>query len=338
MNASNILSRGERAPDFVLPIRDGTPTRFYACAGGVPTVLIFAEAADEGVAAFIQALDDRAPQQIDAFVIQRSTDIPTGEHTVFADADDKVRTTYRLSELDAPFFFLLDPNLRVLFAQTIDDPQQAVSGIVRALQSEPRDDAPLEIAAQAPVLLIPNVLNTNICNTLIHIWETRGNEASGVEQSIRGNRRDILDDTNKKRRDHIVADEKLMRLLSTTIGRRIMPEIRKAFHFEATRFEGFKIACYDAAEKGFFRPHRDNLSPATAHRRFALTLLLNSDYEGGHLTFPEYGPHLYKPGPGNAIIFSCSHLHAVAPVTSGRRFALLSFLFGKNDNRTSRTI
>jgi len=35
------LGRGERAPDFVLPLQDGTPTRFYARAGGTPAVLLF---------------------------------------------------------------------------------------------------------------------------------------------------------------------------------------------------------------------------------------------------------------------------------------------------------
>src|SRR6267143_4080830 len=35
------LGRGERAPDFVLPLQDGTPTRFYARAGGTPAVLVF---------------------------------------------------------------------------------------------------------------------------------------------------------------------------------------------------------------------------------------------------------------------------------------------------------
>ncbi|MBA2528731.1 MAG: hypothetical protein H0V19_02005, partial [Euzebyales bacterium] len=33
------LERGERAPDFVLPRGDGTPTRFYALAGGRPAVV-----------------------------------------------------------------------------------------------------------------------------------------------------------------------------------------------------------------------------------------------------------------------------------------------------------
>ena len=33
-----------------------------------------------------------------------------------------------------------------------------------------------------------------------------------------------------------------------------MPEVSKAFAFRATRFEGFTIACYDAATGGFSAP------------------------------------------------------------------------------------
>ena len=110
--------------------------------------------------------------------------------------------------------------------------------------------------------------------------------------------------------------------------------LRKAFAFRATRFEGFKIACYDAAEGGHFRAHRDNLSPSTEHRRFALTLNLNDGYEGGHLRFPEYGAYLYRPGAGGAVVFSGSHLHEALPVTRGKRYVLLSFLFGEGDRRS----
>jgi predicted 2-oxoglutarate/Fe(II)-dependent dioxygenase YbiX len=107
-----------------------------------------------------------------------------------------------------------------------------------------------------------------------------------------------------------------------------MPEVRKAFAFRATRFEGFKIACYDASTGGFFRAHRDNLTLSTAHRVFALTLNLNDAYEGGQLRFPEYGNQLYRPDAGAALVFSCAHLHEVRDVTAGRRFVLLSFLYG----------
>ena len=67
-----------------------------------------------------------------------------------------------------------------------------------------------------------------------------------------------------------------------------------------------------------------------------MTLNLNQDYDGGHLRFPEYGPHLYRPEPGSALVFSCSHLHEVTEVTKGRRFAVLSFLFGEGDVRASQ--
>ncbi len=60
-----------------------------------------------------------------------------------------------------------------------------------------------------------------------------------------------------------------------------------------------------------------------------MTLNLNTgEYEGGHLRFPEYGPHLYKPGLGDAVVFSCSLVHQALPVTSGTRYVLLSFFFG----------
>ena len=94
---------------------------------------------------------------------------------------------------------------------------------------------------------------------------------------------------------------------------RFPDEVAKAFAYEATRFEGFKIARYDAPE-GRFLAHRDNLSPSTRHRRFALTLNLNDGYEGGRLRFPEYGPMLYRPPAGGALLFSCSLLHEVTPL------------------------
>ena len=154
------------------------------------------------------------------------------------------------------------------------------------------------ITTQAPVLLIPYALDQGLCQSLIHVWETQGNVATGVEQSRGARREATLRPDRKRRHDHTVRDAQLLRYLTSTIGRRVMPEVSKAFAFRATRFEGFKIACYDAATGGFFRAHRDNLSPATAHRRFALSLNLNAGYEGGYLRFPEYGPHLYRPEAG----------------------------------------
>jgi predicted 2-oxoglutarate/Fe(II)-dependent dioxygenase YbiX len=174
------------------------------------------------------------------------------------------------------------------------------------------------------VLLLPRVLDAAYCERLIRVWEQEGAVDTGVARASN----DVLDASYKRRRDHTVGDPHLLRELSSVVGRRVLPEVHKAFAFRATRFEGFKIACYDAATGGFFRPHRDNLTPATRHRVFALTLNLNDGYEGGQLRFPEYGNQLYRPDPGAALVFSCAHLHEVLDVTAGRRFVLLSFLFG----------
>jgi hypothetical protein len=71
---------------------------------------------------------------------------------------------------------------------------------------------------------------------------------------------------------------------------RLVPEIDKAFQFTVTRMERHIVACYDAAEEAHFRPHRDNTTKGTAHRRFAVSLFLNTGaYEGGLLRFPEFG-------------------------------------------------
>src|SRR4029434_3292797 len=115
----------------------------------------------------------------------------------------------------------------------------------------------------------------------------------------------------KRRHDHVVGDPQRSRELAATIGRRVLPELFKAFAYRASRFEGFKIACYQASDRGFFSAHRDNLSPATAHRRFALTLNLNDAYQGGQLRFPEYGPELYRAAGGGALLLSCFHPHDV---------------------------
>ena len=68
------------------------------------------------------------------------------------------------------------------------------------------------------------------------------------------------------------------------------------------------------------------MAPGVEFRQFELSINLNSEYEGGHLLFPEYNSHRYKPGAGAGIIFSCSLLHEAAQVAKGRRYVLLTFL------------
>ncbi|MDJ1183163.1 redoxin domain-containing protein [Roseofilum casamattae] len=195
----------------------------------------------------------------------------------------------------------------------------------------PREN-PHHLRQIAPVLLIPNVLSRDFCRQLIEVWRTQGHGDSGFMVQRAGKTIGEFDYGHKIRKDHFVRDEQLINQLRYFIIRRVRPELLKAYYFDMTRFEDFRIACYESSRGGFFRRHRDNTTSGTAHRRFAMTLNLNTEeYEGGYLRFPEYGPHLYRPETGSAVIFSCSLLHEATDVTAGDRFALLSFFYGEKE-------
>ncbi len=311
---------GERAADFVLNDRSGAPARFYGRAGGRPTAVIFDRDGNDpqlvDLAGRLAARDDVALCCVTFQEPAGSTGMPTWLDPAGTVAEGYGVPAGRLTAV------VLDPNLRVVGVVAGD---RFASRVVELLAAAVHRGPAAEVVAQAPVLLLPRALDATHRDELIRLWQTDG----GIETGVARSSGEELDEGYKRRRDHTVRDPALLRELASVVGRRVLPEVRKAFAFRATRFEGFKIACYDAATGGYFRPHRDNLTPATAHRVFALTLNLNDGYEGGQLRFPEYGSQLYRPHAGTALVFSCAHLHEVLDVTAGRRFVLLSFLYGE---------
>jgi predicted 2-oxoglutarate/Fe(II)-dependent dioxygenase YbiX len=188
------------------------------------------------------------------------------------------------------------------------------------------------VGAQAPVLVIPDVFEPEFCRHLIDVFNTRGNEPSGVLKEVDGKKIYEADRDTKIRREHRVKDGDVNDAVVQRVQRRVLPAIQWAFNFEVTQYEGIKIVLYDGDQGGYFVAHRDNDGEDTAHRRFAMTLNLNSeDYDGGELRFPEFSNDLYKPPSGHAVIFSCSLAHEALPVKAGQRFALVSFFFGRDD-------
>lgn len=116
---------------------------------------------------------------------------------------------------------------------------------------------------------------------------------------VGGQTHQVLDRRAKRRQDCTIDDPALLRPLRKALDERVRPEVEKAFGYRFTQVERYIIGCYDGSDRGFFQSHRDNTAKGTAHRKFALSLNLNSDeYEGGALRFPEYGAHLYKPAAG----------------------------------------
>lgn len=110
------------------------------------------------------------------------------------------------------------------------------------------------------------------------------------------------------------------------------PAVGAHFGVELTRSEGVSFLVYDRG--GFFRPHRDRVSPETS-RRISAVVFLNEQsacpdgdsYSGGQLML--YGLVPEPPWsdigfpvpavPGLLIAFDATTLHEVTTVTGGRR-------------------
>lgn len=222
-----------------------------------------------------------------------------------------------------PTVMLLDPLLRVMETGGLEQLPRLLA-VIDGLP-EPTKHAGLE--TPAPVLVLPRVLEPELCRAFIAVYEAGGGQVSGFMVSQDGKTLAVHDRSHKIRRDQEIEDETLRAALRARISRRLAPEMIKAFQFEPTRVERYIVACYDGQERGHFRAHRDNTTPGTAHRRFAVTINLNDDFDGGELWFPEFGSRRYRPPPGGAVVFSCSLLHEATPVTRGLRYATLPFLY-----------
>jgi predicted 2-oxoglutarate/Fe(II)-dependent dioxygenase YbiX len=180
----------------------------------------------------------------------------------------------------------------------------------------------------APVLIIPDVLDRDLCRRLIAHFEETGGEDSGFMNDRDGRTIEFYDYSFKRRRDRLIADQTLTDALTQAYAKKVRPRIREAFHIDVTRIERHVVARYDSATADHFAPHRDNTKIASRHRQFACTINLNTDeYEGGSLRFPDFGPFEYRCPTGAALIFSCGLLHEARPVTSGRRYATLPFFY-----------
>ncbi|HEX7784549.1 MAG TPA: 2OG-Fe(II) oxygenase [Sphingobium sp.] len=224
--------------------------------------------------------------------------------------------------------WILDPGLRVLHVMPVEDAATHVSDIAARLGGLASPSTNMD--GFAPVLQVPNLFEPEFCRRLISYAQEAGTQESGYMKTdpATGQTMMVVDHAHKRRSDCNIEDEGLRDAIQARIVRRLVPQIERAFQFRTTRMERYIVACYDAQTGGYFRPHKDNTTLGTAHRRFAVTINLNSeDYEGGDLRFPEFGMRTYRAPTGGAIVFSCSLLHEATPISRGQRYCVLPFLY-----------
>jgi predicted 2-oxoglutarate/Fe(II)-dependent dioxygenase YbiX len=229
-----------------------------------------------------------------------------------------------------PHWLLLDPTLRVIAAA----PLEAGPALLARLSTLPPPHQHAGVPVSAPALIAPRVFEPELCAELIRRHEALGGgDFTGVMRD-HGDRTVAVMDDLKKRRDIWIEDPELREAITERLQRRLFPLIKRAQGFTATRIERYLVSCYDAADEGVFHPHRDNTTQGTAHRRFACSINLNDDFDGGDLRFPEFGLATHRPPVGGAVVFSCSILHEALRVTRGRRYAFLPFLFDEEGAAT----
>jgi peroxiredoxin/predicted 2-oxoglutarate/Fe(II)-dependent dioxygenase YbiX len=339
----NLLTPGESAPWFTARCTSNPQFHFDTVAGRYVVLCFFRSAADpasrrvlDGFLRLRGRFDDE-----NACFFGVTTD-PEDEAAgrvrellpgirFFWDGDLEVSRAFGASPWPSgeyrPHTLVLDERLRVAACLTFDaSPRTHADRVVALLDRLPPLGTPA--AAQAPVLVVPRVFEPELCRLLIAYYDELGGEESGFMRDVGGKTVQVFDHAHKRRRDQEVADERLRKACMVRVHDRLAPEIHKAFQFRATRIERYIVACYEAEAGGHFRAHRDNTTRGTAHRRFAVSLNLNTgEYEGGLICFPEFGRHLYAAPAGGAVVFSCSLLHEATPVTKGKRYAFLPFLY-----------
>lgn len=330
------LRIGERFPFCIGMRRDKS---FYSSEeqAGRPAVIILAgaipsEALKDLIADFAARIGDFSALSCDLLVAvdgeasgaPHYADLPLGGiQPIFCLKDLFLRCGFDGRQ---PWVVVVDRNQRILGQidpATTWHHAAAALAYVAALSTEP----PRHERLPAPVLSVPHILSPAFCRALIERFESGATTPGGMaSMDAFGHPIHKIDVSKKHRRDFVLGpDEALYAPTVDALSRACLPEMKKAFQFDATHLDRVLIACYDESG-GYFRRHRDNVASAVSYRQFALSINLSDDYEGGFLKFPEYNDHTYRPVLGSGLVFSASLLHEATPITKGRRYVLLTFI------------
>ncbi len=336
------------------PITLGNPVPWFSAtslAGG--SIDLHVDAGRWVVLAFLGSpADPRASSELDALL--GHTDLLAEDHLVvygiltappsnqaqlaglvspalnfLADYDGTLSAAY--GALGAPRTVVLDPMLRAIADIAWDHPAGHAQLLSSVLRSLPTVDNAAGVPMNAPVLIVPRIFDFPLCDLLVKLYEQVGGTDSGFLLDQEGKTATMIDHRLKRRQDMIIAAPELRQSIRSHIVTRLAPAISRFFQFEVTRMDRHIVCCYDNAVGGHFFRHRDNVNAGARHRRFAATINLNSDYDGCDLIFPEFGRRTYRAPVGGAIVFSTGGLHEVTPITRGRRYAFVPFLYGEAD-------
>jgi len=329
------FSVGDPFPMVSLPDRSGLLRDLFGEVGGKPALMVtLPKTLDQAARiGWIEALAAQAPRihqaggELFLIIATRPAYLPEPDFgplraVVLADPEESLK----LVPPGRVGLFLLDSNQHAIGIGSPERPDQALPDAIQHMAMW-RQWRQSDRQASAPVLQIPDLLPPELCRRIIAAWEDKHHE--GAVSS--GSSENFYDHSKKRNQEHVISDRALLRDITFLLIRRLGPELAKVFAYHLPyRFENFIVLGYEVERQDFFGLHRDRYRPEHP-RRFAMSLNLNDDYDGGTLRFPEYSDRHYRPPVGGACVFSCSLLHEAFPVTRGRRLAMTTFILSAED-------
>ena len=224
-----MFERYDFIPDFVLPNPQGERVRFYGAAGGTRMLLaIVPSIAGESFEAQLTetvALAEEVGLDV-TFIVGNASVADSTPGRIFVDPGNGLRARWKLGS--GPRLFLLSENLRVAHAFDPESPDGWPTALRTCLDGSDPDSKTQGIPA--PVLLIPNALDHDFCDRLMSVWDTDGNQETGVELSYGGGRSETQSAQLKRRWDHTVNDAALMQEITNRVARRVGVEGRVYQH------------------------------------------------------------------------------------------------------------
>ena len=199
--------------------------------------------------------------------VAKYPEVGTKALSFLADYDGAITRSF--GALDRPRTMVLDPMLRVVADIPWDFAQGHAATVRGILRSLPAIDDSAGVPMHAPALIVPRVLNFELCEFLVRLYEQQGGEDSGFLVDLGSKTKTVVDYRLKRRSDLAVVVPELRELIGGQIVRRLLPAVERYFQFQATRMDRYIVACYDSEIGGHFYRHRDNVDAGAQHRRLS---------------------------------------------------------------------
>jgi predicted 2-oxoglutarate/Fe(II)-dependent dioxygenase YbiX len=201
----------------------------------------------------------------------------------------------------------------------------------------PPYDTPVN--SHSSIMIIPNFLSAEDCRFLVNYAEDKIATDLSVFDPEKANSSKTLEwSTDKETRNTqmVEYDESLASTFTNLIAHAVKTHINPYFNIELQSAEQVQFLKYGVG--GHYKPHPDGEAlwhekdtnrlvwKKNIERDISILIYLNSEYEGGQLIFPDQHITL-NPKPGMLVAFPSTHcfMHGVTPVTSGVRYALVSW-------------